>query len=197
MERLISRTDLCALCLSAVLILPAIANAVLISEILYDASGADAGKVFIELYGAPDTDLSGWSLQGINGGDGAIHKTVALTGVIPVDGVFVIAAPLAGSSTPIANADLIISVDFQNGPDSVQLFNGGALIDAIAYGNFTGQIIAGEGAAAPDLAAGNSLARANPLLDTNNNLVDFVGLSVPTPGSVPVSAVPLQHLFIC
>jgi hypothetical protein len=164
---------------------------VVISEILYDASGSDAGNVFVELYGAPGTDLSSWSLQAINGGDGASYKTVNLSGVIPLDGVFVIADALSGGGTNVVNSDLIISVDFQNGPDSVQLFNGATLVDAIGYGDFTGLFFAGEGDAAPDPAVGSSLARSNPVLDSNNNQADFIVLTTPTPGTVPISAVPL------
>lgn len=191
MERLIPRTGMCALCLSAVLSLPATANAVLISEILYDASGTDAGKVFVELYGAPGTDLSGWSLQGVNGGDGATYKTVALSGLIPTDGVFTIGDLLTGGGSTVVNTDLVVSVDFQNGPDTVRLFNGVTLIDAVGYGDFTGQIFAGEGLPAPDPLAGSSLARSNPLLDTGDNFNDFVILTSPTPGTVPITAVPL------
>lgn len=192
MERLVSRTGLCALCLSAVLSSPVTANAVVISEILYDASGTDAGNVFVELYGAPGTDLSGWSLQGVNGGDGAVYKTVALNGFIPTDGVFVIGDLLSGGGTNVANSDFTVSVDFQNGPDSVRLLNGAMMIDAIGYGDFTGQVFAGEGAAAPDPAAGSSLARLSPLVDTNDNFADFTVLTAPTPGTVPaVATVPL------
>jgi len=162
-----------------------------ISEILYDATSSDAGNVFVELFGAPGTSLSGWSLQGINGGDGSLYKTVNLSGAIPSDGVFVIAEPLSGGGTNVSNADLVISVDFQNGPDSVQLFDGAILIDAIGYGDFTGLFFAGEGTASPDPAAGSSLARSNPLIDTHDNQTDFVVLTAPTPGTVPISAVPL------
>lgn len=192
MERYVSHGAVCALCLSlSSLFVPTSANAMVISEILYDASGSDAGNVFVELYGAPGTDLSGWSLQAINGGDGASYKTVNLSGVIPLDGVFVIADALSGGGTNVVNSDLIISVDFQNGPDSVQLFNNATLVDAIGYGDFTGLFFAGEGNAAPDPAAGSSLVRSNPLLDSNNNQADFIVLTTPTPGTVPISAVPL------
>ncbi len=192
MERYVSHGGVCALCLSAVaLSLPASASAVVISEILYDAAGSDAGNVFVELYGAAGTDLSSWSLQAINGGDGSLYKTVSLSGAIPLDGVFVIAEALSGGGTNVVNADLITSVDFQNGPDSVQLFNGATLVDAIGYGDFTGLFFAGEGTAVSDPVAGSSLARTNPLLDTNDNLADFAALTIPTPGTVPISAVPL------
>lgn len=192
MERYPSRGALCALCLSTLsLTLPSNAAAVVISEVLYDAVGTDGGNVFVELYGSPGTDLGGWSLRGVNGADGNVYRTVALNGVIPTDGVFVIADALTGGVTNVANADLIIGVDLQNGPDSVQLFNGELLMDALGYGDFTGQFFAGEGLPAPAVAPGSSLARANPLLDTDNNLADFVALTTPTPGTVPVTAVPL------
>jgi uncharacterized protein len=193
MDGLSSKGAVCALCLYSfgLLSLSSNASAVVISEIFYDAVSADAGKVFVELYGAPDTDLNGWSLQGINGDNGSVYKTVALSGIIPPDGVFVVADALSGGGTSVANADLVISVDFQNGPDSVQLFNGGTLIDAIGYGDFTGLFFAGEGQAAPDPAPGSSLARVNPLLDTDDNSADFAVLTTPTPGIVPISSVPL------
>lgn len=192
MERYPSRGALCALCLSTFsLTLPSVAAAAVISEILYDAAGTDAGNVFVELYGAPGTDLGGWSLRGVNGADGNIYRTVMLSGVIPEDGIFVIADALTGGTTGVADADLIIGVDFQNGPDSVQLFNGGLLVDAIGYGDFTDLFFAGEGMPAPAVTSGSSLARANPLIDTHDNLADFIVLTTPTPGTVPVTSVPL------
>jgi hypothetical protein len=75
----------------------------------------------------------------------------------------------------------------------VVLRDASGVLDAVGYGSFTGgDIFAGEGAAAPDASAGSSIARANPLLDSNDNSVDFVVLANPTPGNVPgVSSVPL------
>lgn len=191
MERYASRGVLCALCLSTFsLSLPSTACAVLISEVLYDAASGDAGNVFIELYGAPGTSLDGWSLEGVNGGDGSVYRTVVLSGTIPADGVFVVADG-SGGVTGIANADLVAGVDLQNGPDSVRLLNGTTVIDALGYGDFTGLFFAGEGNAAPDAPAGSSLARLDVLSDTGDNLADFAVLSAPTPGLVPVSGVPL------
>ncbi len=167
---------------------------VIISEIMYDATGADAGKVFVELYGTPGTDLSGYRLLGINGGDGSIYKTIDLSGIVPPDGIFVVADDAGGGTTSVPNADLILSVDFQNGPDSVQLLAGGMLLDAVGYGDFTGAVFAGEGTPAPDVAGGHSLARLIGPQDTDDNAADFIDLDVPTPGSLPgstVSPVPL------
>lgn len=162
----------------------------IISEVLYDASGGDSGQTFVELFGTPGMSLDGLTLVGINGNGGGSYLTVNLSGQIPLDGVFVVADGTSGV-TGISNADLVTDVDFQNGPDSIQLLQGTTVLDALGYGDFTGAVFAGEGNAAPDAGPGQSLARLNAVLDTDDNLVDFSLLSDPTPGSVPVSAVPL------
>ena len=160
---------------------------VLISEVMYDASGSDAGQVFVELSGPAGLDLAGYELRGINGNDGSTYKTVALSGLIPADGVFVVADE-AGSTTSVTNHDLLADVDFQNGPDSVALWDSASLIDALGYGDFTSAVFAGEGSPAPDVSAGQSLAR---LADSGDNLADFTVLDMPTPGTTAVSAVPV------
>ncbi len=162
----------------------------IISEVFYDAVGQDSGQVFVELYGTPGTLLDGLFLDGINGTDGSVYHTVTLTGVIGKDGVFVIGDDSGNGSTLVSNFDQVADVDFQNGPDSVVLRDSDSILDALGYGDFTSAIFAGEGSAAPDVDNGWSLARAG-LLDTDNNAVDFLGLSVPTPGIVPASAVPV------
>jgi hypothetical protein len=112
---------------------------------------------------------------------------------VPADGVFLIGDDAGGGATSVAGADFIGDVDYQNGPDSVVLRNASGILDAVGYGSFTASdIFTGEGGAAPDPLAGSSIARFNPLLDSNDNSVDFVVLTEPTPGSVPaVSSVPL------
>ena len=100
----------------AVLALPASARAVaLISEVLYDGEGSDDGQVFVELYGAAGTLLDGIELEGVNGFNGAVGPTLTLVGVIPEDGVFVIADDAGDGTTRVENADLILDFDFQNG----------------------------------------------------------------------------------
>ncbi len=171
--------------------------ATVISEIFYDDSGSDAGKVFVELFGLPGENLDGLVLEGVNGGNGAVYKSVPLTGVIPADGVFVIGDDNAGV-TSVLNADLIADVDFQNGPDSVVLRNDSIILDAVGYGVFSlTDVFAGEGLSAQDPAAGSSLARFNPILDTGDNSIDFVVLETPTPGIVPtVAAVPIPPAIL-
>jgi len=163
----------------------------LISEVMYDAAGADAGAVFVELYGSPGTVLDGLVLEGVNGGDGSVYQSVALSGTIPADGVFLIGDDVGDGTSLISNADLVLDVDFQNGPDSIVLRDAGGVLDALGYGDFSTALFAGEGSPAPDVPGGWSLARLDPRSDGNDNAIDFTALDQPTPGQVPVSAVPL------
>jgi len=173
-------------------------SAPVISELFYDAVGSDAGLAFVELFGAPGESLDGLVIEGVNGGDGSVYRSIALTGVIPADGIFVIGDEASGT-TMVEGADFIADVDFQNGPDSVILRNDVSVLDAVGYGVFAlSDVFQGEGTPAPDAAAGSSIARLNPLFDSNDNGVDFAVLDMPTPGSVAgVSAVPVPaSLFL-
>ena len=163
----------------------------IISEVLYDASSTDNGNVFVELFGTPGTLLDGLLLEGVNGSDGSVYRSVLLAGTIPSDGVFVVGDDSGDGTSLVGSADLIREVDFQNGPDSIVLRDGSLILDALGYGDFSGGVFAGEGSAAMDVVAGNSLARVDVAMDSGNNLLDFIVLELPTPGSVPVSAVPL------
>jgi hypothetical protein len=152
---------------------------VVIQEVLYDGPGTDADDVFTELFGTPGTDLTGWSLLGINGGDGKVYQTIDLSGlVIPEDGLFVIATSAANSLLALQR-DFIANIDWQNGPDAVQLIYG----TDIMYGD-AGSYNAGEGAFAADISGTLSLSRDLFGTDTNNNAIDFTA-GEPTPGSGP------------
>ena len=157
----------------------------LISEVLYDAEGADDGFGFVELYGEPGTDVEGYTIEGVNGSNGDVTVTLALTGAIPEDGVLVVADE-DGGVTSVADADLVANFDFQNGPDSVVLRDAlGAVVDALGYGEFgPDEFFAGEGAPAPDGPAGTSVARVFADVDTDSNAADFATQGVPTPGAV-------------
>ena len=82
--------------------------------------------------------------------------------------------------------------DFQNGPDSVVLRDAlGEVRDALGYGVFgVDDVFAGEGTAAPDPAAGSSLARLFANVDTGDNAVDFAASAMPTPGAADFAVVP-------
>ena len=75
----------------------------------------------MELYGAPGTSLDGLVIEGVNGTDGSVTHTLALTGTIGPDGLFVVADRTSAGITLVADADLLLDFDFQNGPDSVVL----------------------------------------------------------------------------
>ena len=64
----------CALLFLAVLLgLATSASAApLLSEVFYDAVGSDDGQSFVELYGTPGTDLTGLTIEGVNGSNGAV-----------------------------------------------------------------------------------------------------------------------------
>ena len=156
---------------------------VIINEVAYDAAGSD-NDVFVELWGPPGQLLDGLALVGINGSNGAVYNAIGLSGTIPDDGFFVVANPAAGGDIA-ANADLLdADVDYQNGPDSIELRWGSDVVDALGYGTFDpDEFFGGEGLPAADVKAGNSLTRDADHTDTDDNQADFAESLNPTPGS--------------
>ncbi|MFT5442593.1 MAG: hypothetical protein ACI8W3_001637 [Myxococcota bacterium] len=179
-------------CGLAIAAMPGVASATpVISEVLYDAVGGDDTYSFVEIYGEAGSVLDGLTLEGVNGANGAIGPIIALSGVIPSDGVWVVADRDSSGVTLVANADQLANFDFQNGPDSIVLKNGATVLDALGYGVFgAGETFAGEGVAAMDAPAGSSLARLFANVDQDDNSLDFVVLGSPTPGVVPLLSVP-------
>jgi hypothetical protein len=162
----------------------------LLSEVLYDAVGSDDGLSFVEISGAPGTSLVGLTLEAINGAGGGVTHTLTLSGTIGASGLFVVADGVAGGGTQVANADLVLDFDFQNGPDSLVLRHAGGVLDAVGYGAFAaGDAFAGEGGAAPDPAPGLAIARRFADVDTNDNAADWLA-GAPTPGTAPFQNVP-------
>jgi len=181
------RGALLAACLAAISVLGAAGSAsamsLLISEVFYDAVGSDDGQSFVELSGTPGTILDGLVLEGINGSGGGVTVTIVLTGTVAPDGLFVIADVDTSGQTQVVNADLLADFDFQNGPDSIVLRDALGVRDAVGYGVFDASLVfAGEGQPAVDPAAGSSLARAFADVDTDDNAMDWIDLSIPTPG---------------
>lgn len=163
----------------------------LLSELYYDAPGSDDGLSFVELAGSPGTSLEGYVLEGVNGSNGAVGPTIVLSGSIGSNGLFVVGDQMSDGSTMVVGANLLANFDFQNGPDSVVLRQAEVLVDALGYGVFgPSEIFAGEGAAAPDVTAGASLARLFANIDTDDNASDFVVLSTPTPGTADFAPIP-------
>ena len=84
-----------------------------ISEVFYDAVGSDNGQSFVELYGVPGASLAGFVLEGVNGAGGGIGPSLDLSGVIGVDGLFVVADDQGDGTTLVSNVDAILNFDFQ------------------------------------------------------------------------------------
>jgi hypothetical protein len=168
----------------------------LIHEVCYDAVGADAAHVFTEISDLPGTRLDGYRLVGIDGATGLVYREIDLTAaLVPEDGLLVIATARA-SEELLAVRDFVADVDWQNGPEALQIWDAlGAVVDALQYGD-AGMLHPGEGLFAPDPQAGFSLTRDLFDSDTGDNRTDFQ-VSTPTPGTgkalfpVPEPATPL------
>ncbi len=173
----------------SLILAPQVAGALpLLSEVFYDAVGSDDGLSFVEIVAAPGFVLDGLVLEGVNGANGSAGPSLVLSGVVPADGLFVVADQASGGGTGVLGADLVAPFELQNGPDSVVLRSGANVLDALGYGVFgPGDVFAGEGAAAPDAPGGSSLARHVADVDTDVNAADFGVLATPTPGSAPRS----------
>ena len=164
----------------------------LISEVFYDATGSDNGKSFVEIHAPAGTSVDGWVVEGINGANGAVAGSVALSGIVPGSGLFVLADDQGDGTSLVLGADQVANFDFQNGPDSIVLRDDMGVLDALGYGVFdAGEVFAGEGSPAPDAPADSSLARLFADLDSDDNASDFE-ISTPTPGSASF-AVPEPH----
>ncbi len=163
----------------------------LLSEVFYDAIGSDDGWGFVEIAGAPGTDLDGWRVVGINGANGETVVTVDLVGAIAEDGLFLLVDRTSGGTTFTPGNDQVANFDLQNGPDSVQLRDRDRVADALGYGVFgPGTFSFAEGMPAPDVPPGHSLARFFADADSGDNANDFGVLSVPTPGWAVFRPVP-------
>ena len=163
----------------------------ILSEVYYDAPGSDDGQSFVELAGTPGDSLEGLVIEGVNGANGEAGPSIVLMGSIGPDGLFVLADQTSSGATSVIGADQLANFDFQNGPDSIVLRRDGDVLDAVGYGVFdSGEIFAGEGAAAPDGPAGTSLARFFANLDTGDNAIDFAVNESPSPGVAAFAPVP-------
>ena len=151
---------------------------VVINEVLYDPPGTDAG-CFVELIGKPGLNLDDYSLVGVNGDGGKQYSFIDLSGhKIPPNGYFVVA-----QDESVPKADMIDSkANFQNGPDSIELWHEDEKIDSVGYGDFSEAVFAGEGEPTFDLP-NYSIGRRPDGVDTDDNSVDFVGLPLISPGA--------------
>lgn len=156
---------------------------VLINEVLYDSAGSPDTATFVELSGPPGQSLVGFTVVGVNGNGGVLYQSIPLLGSLGPDGLYVVAHTQAPAGIHAAADQLDSDVDYQNGPDAVQVRWGDVVVDAVGYGNFgTSTVFGGEGSAAGEVAAGHSLGRDAAHTDTDDNEADFSDQATPTPG---------------
>jgi hypothetical protein len=188
--------------LSAVLaVQPTPMGSLVINEVDYDNAGTDTSE-YIELFngtGAP-VDLTGMSVQLINGSNSSVYDTVNLNGTLNAGEYLVIGTAATIATLPlgargIAFGGAAVQDRIQNGaPDGLRLLDGmGSVIDALSYEGsttFMGAPIQ-EGTASTsaltDLNAGNtSICRIPNGSDTNVNATDFRVCSQFTKGAANV-----------
>lgn len=175
-------------------------GSLILSEVLYDATGPDGGREWVELYNGTSAaiDLSGYSLG--SGGSDYTTSIVQLSGIIQAGETFVVGGPTSSgaNSHPVYQQIFNFNPNFQNSVsddeyvygDGVALFdvlaseiNANTVpIDAVIYGpnNSNGLIDETGVANAPDVgdaSSGNSVER-----------IDLVGSwqiqNSPTPNTV-------------
>ena len=160
--------------------LDVVVDIVRINEVYFDNPGSDGDTAFVEIHATPGLDLSGYTIVGVNGSNGEAYSSFTLPAdtVVPEDALLVVA-----DGDAVENMDVSGLFNPQNGPDSIQLLDPtGAVVDAVAYGDFSDtEFPAGEGSPAALAPAGLTVGRGQDQPDTNNNEVDFLILA-PTPG---------------
>lgn len=117
------------------------AGGVTINEFHYDNSGTDTGE-FVEVAGAAGADLTGWSLELVNGANNRVYDTLDLSGTLNADGLASVDAP-----------------GIQNGaPDGIALVApDGSLAEFLSYeGSFRAANGAAEGAWSTDVGVAES-----------------------------------------
>jgi beta-lactamase superfamily II metal-dependent hydrolase len=158
---------------------PPAPEGLLLSEVFYDAGGADDGLEWVELYnsGTETIDLSAFSLG--NGGADYTSSLVQLSGSVEQGAVFVVGGPTSSSlnHAPVFDQAVDFSPDFQNSGtigDGVALFAVPAAqvtastvpVDAVVYGpNNSSGLIDETGSANPpevgDAPEGSSIERVD------------------------------------
>jgi hypothetical protein len=161
-----------------------------INEIDYDQPSTDTSE-FVEIRNNGDTpvDLTGWTLELVNGNAGGaiVYQTIALPAVTLAGGDYFV---VCANAATVADCDLDASPDtnlIQNGaPDAVGLLFNGTLIDTVSYEGDTGApFTEGSGAGIEDTSNG-SISRFPDGIDTDQNNIDFVFTVTGTPGSANV-----------
>jgi hypothetical protein len=152
----------------------------IVTEVYYDAPGDDTGWEFVELFNplARDVPLAGVTLEAGDGA-GAGRWTVRWTGgardTIRAHSRFVV-----GGAHVSPAPDAIVTLELQNGPDGLRLTWPDGARETVGWGALQFPEYA-CGAPAPDVAAGQSLARIPDDADLGSTALDFRAAD-PSPG---------------
>lgn len=178
----------------------------LLSEVLYNPDGDDAGKEWVELFNPTDQpiDLAGWTLgDALNIGEYGSGRYYFPAGtVIPPHSLLTVAqlAQMAGfrpdfefvtnpaldnpavpNMVKVANWEGFGFALGNTGDRVLLLDSSGAAVDAIVYGDATYPGVTPH----PGVAAGHSLERQPPERDTDTCSADLADTQLPTPGAFP------------
>jgi predicted extracellular nuclease len=154
-----------------------------INEIDYDQPSTDTAE-FVELKnnGTSAVDLTGFSLELVNGSGTAVYQTIALPAEVLAPGDYYV---ICSDMATVSNCDLSEITSIQNGaPDAVGLRYEGDLIDAVSYeGNTGAPYTEGSGVGLSDGGDySGSISRCPDGIDTNQNDIDLINTALPTPG---------------
>jgi hypothetical protein len=152
----------------------------IVTEVYYDANGDDTGREFVELWnpGTTGRSLAGLRLEAGDGG-GPGRWTLRWTGQaadsLPPGARFVI-----GGAQVAPPPNVVINLELQNGPDAMRLLWPDGASEIVGWGahEHTEYYC---GAAAVDVASGQSLARIPDAAATGGNAGDFRAAD-PSPG---------------
>ncbi len=152
----------------------------IVTEVVYDAPGDDTGWEFVEFWNASDRDVA---LAGvvIEAGDGAGpgRWTKRWTGGV-ADTIRAHARFVVGGAHVTPPPDALVTLELQNGPDGLRITWPDGAREVVGWGALAYPEYA-CGAPAPDVAAGQSLARVPDDADRGGNALDFRA-SEPSPG---------------
>ncbi len=157
----------------------------LINEVDYDQPGGDTAE-FIEIVnnGLGDQDLSGITLELVNGATGSPYGSFPLPSVMLPSGDYFV---VCSNAATVANCDLDALSSIQNGsPDAVALVFAGAVLDTVSYeGDTASPYTEGSGAGLEDSGSAGQdfrgIGRFPDGADSNQNNVDFANACI-TPG---------------
>lgn len=160
-------------------------SSIIINEVLYDPSGADSGREWIELknIGQTEIDLAGWKIQ--SGGASFTDKAVLPAILLPPGGIILIGEP------SVTDAQITVpTLAFQNGgteTDGIRILDSsGNVIDTVVYDSPNSNNLHDDSGSsaesfAPSVTSGNSLVRGED--DTDLSGTDFFDCDTPTPGA--------------